>query len=124
MIVRTQETKSQWQDWVLSLLGLWMFASPWLFAYTDQAMPAWNSYVSGAIVLILSLAALVNFAVWEEWINVVVGLWLIASPWLLTYAGMASMTWNQVIVGLAVVALAAWDVWTMSHHHPTSAPAA
>lgn len=124
MVVRTQETKTQWQDWVLSLLGLWMFASPWLFAFTGQSMPAWNSYIAGAIVLILSLAALVNFTVWEEWINVAVGLWLVISPWLLGYANMTSMTWNQVIVGLLVVILAAWDVWTMRHHHPTSAPAA
>jgi hypothetical protein len=34
---------------------------------------------------VLSIAALAAFAVWEEWLNLVAGLWLVVSPWILGF---------------------------------------
>lgn len=43
---------------------------------------------------------------WEEWVNVVLGVWLILSPWILGFSGMTGAMWNAVIVGLLVGVLA------------------
>lgn len=43
---------------------------------------------------------------WEEWVNVVLGVWLILSPWILGFSGMTNAMWNAVIVGLLVGVLA------------------
>lgn len=40
-------------------------------------------------------------------VNVLLGLWLVLSPWLLRYSDEATATWNQVVVGSLVVLLAA-----------------
>jgi hypothetical protein len=54
---------------------------------------------------------------WQDWGNVVLGLWIFGSPWLLEHAmvteilgGGLSGMWNLWIVGLAVVAIALWAI--------------
>jgi hypothetical protein len=34
------------------------------------------------------------------WVVVILGLWLIVSPWVLGYSGQVNATWNAVIVGI------------------------
>lgn len=41
-------------------------------------------------------------------LNVVLGLWLVAAPFLLGYAFFAPAMWNSIVVGVAVAAMAAW----------------
>jgi len=47
---------------------------------------------------------------WEEWINVLIGSWLIAAPWLLRFSS-PSATINFVIIGLLVATLALYELW-------------
>ena len=57
---------------------------------------------------------------WQDPLNLVLGLWLIASPWVLSYSAETYATWNFVIIGSLVVLLAAsevfmlmaWEEWT------------
>jgi hypothetical protein len=56
---------------------------------------------------------------WKDAANLLLGLWLIASPWALGYAGTQTQAWNAWGVGavIAVAALAAliafqpWEEW-------------
>ncbi len=91
-------------------MAFWLFASPRLFGYSDAPVAAWNAYVVAAVVAVLSIAAMAKFALWEEWINALVGLGLIASPWLVGYTEIAAAAWNHVIVGVLIVALSGWEL--------------
>lgn len=44
---------------------------------------------------------------WEDWANVVFGLFLAASPWLLQFTGLEAATLNAVIIGGLICALSA-----------------
>jgi hypothetical protein len=56
---------------------------------------------------------------WQDPTNVVLGLWMVASPWVLQYQGVATPAANAIIVGIAIAALAvvalfrlmAWEEW-------------
>ena len=56
---------------------------------------------------------------WKDTANLVLGLWLVVSPWTLSYAGATTPAWNAHIVGviIAVAAIAAlatfqkWEEW-------------
>lgn len=109
--------KQHWQDWVNFLLGLWVIISPWTIAHvmasprnpfgvTEAAM--WNHYIVGVAVAGLAVVALSAFALWEEWINVVLGAWLLISPWLLGFNTSTALTWNAVIIGVIILWFAAW----------------
>lgn len=37
------------------------------------------------------------------WISVILGIWLIISPWVLAFSGDQPATWNSVIVGIIMV---------------------
>ena len=75
-----------------------------------------NAWISGIVIAILSIAALAAFAVWEEWLNLLAGLWAMVSPWVLGFQGTTAMT-VHVVIGIIVAALAAIELW-MLHQNP------
>ena len=105
--------KTRWQDWVNLIFGLWLFFSPWLLQYAlerpymDQTTASWNSVVCGGAVVFFAARAL--FAPkrknWEEWTNLIAGLWLIVSPWALEFSAQTVATANMVIIGLVIAFL-------------------
>jgi hypothetical protein len=88
-----------------------LFFAPWLFGFSGEQTASWNAWISGLLIAGLALAAVVELQEWEEWINLIVGLWVAVSPWLLGFAGLASALWTHVGVGLAVAILAAIELW-------------
>jgi hypothetical protein len=45
---------------------------------------------------------------WEEAFNILIGLYLLASPWALRYTDQARPTMNAVLLGLLVTMFAIW----------------
>jgi hypothetical protein len=46
-----------------------------------------------------------------DWISVALGLWLIASPWVLGFSEHGAALWNAILFGVAIVALEFIDVY-------------
>jgi hypothetical protein len=97
------------------LLGMILFFSPWLFDL-PTGTPWQVASIVGIVIAVLSIAALAAFAVWEEWLNLVAGLTLIVSPWLLGFQDSDAMT-IDVTIGLIVATLATFEIW-LSHETP------
>ena len=93
-----------------------LFFSPWLFGLSAGAQWQTASTV-GIFIAVLSVAALAAFAIWEEWLNLIVGLWLIASPWLLGFQDSSAMA-VDVSIGAVVAILAALEVWLTQDTQP------
>ena len=101
-------------DVVNLFLGMILFFSPWLFDFSAGA--EWQTAsIVGIFIAVLSIAALAAFAVWEEWLNLIAGLTLIVSPWLLDFQNSNAMTLD-VVIGTIVAALAALEVWLALGH--------
>lgn len=96
-------------DVVNLALGAVLFFSPWLFDLSAGAQWQTASIV-GLIIAVLSIAALAAFAVWEEWLNLIAGLALMVSPWLLGFQDSQAMT-IDVVIGMGVAFLAALEAW-------------
>jgi hypothetical protein len=75
------------------------------------AAAAWNAWIVGVVITALAIWAIVKFADWQDWLTGILGVWLIIAPWVLGFSSLTAAAWNQVIVGLLVVALAAWELW-------------
>jgi len=91
------------------LLAALLFVSPWLFRLTNGSgkMDLW---ATGAVVALISLAAMIAYRDWEEWANFLLGLWLIASPWLLGFAHTRAMHFG-IGIGIVIAFLAVLDLW-------------
>ncbi|HUH48537.1 MAG TPA: SPW repeat protein [Mycoplana sp.] len=105
------------QDLVTLLLAACLFLSPWVIGFVTDATPSWNAWIAGIVLGAFAIMTLSAFAEWEEWVNVVVGLWLIASPWLLGFMANTNAMWTHVILGICTAAVSAWAVWDYRHPH-------
>jgi hypothetical protein len=109
-------TNAKYCDVANLILGAFLFLSPWIFGLGGTA--AENANIAGIVIAALAIAALAAFAVWEEWLNLVVGLWTLVSPWVLGFHAETKAMTISVIVGAAVAILAAVELWMMSQLPP------
>lgn len=107
-----------WQDSINVLLGLWLVLSPWILQFQGSNPAVANAVLVGAVIAVMSLAAVLRFRYWEEWIDMAIGAWLVISPWVLGVAALTLATWNFVIIGALVFAMAGWSLYAHGAHHP------
>lgn len=109
--------EKRWQDWLMLALGIWLFVSPLYLGYVDIPQAAWNAYVVGVGLIVFSIVAIARPALWGEWINLVLGVWLIIAPFVMPHESEAAR-WNHLIVGILVVADALLAVWMQPAQQP------
>jgi hypothetical protein len=97
-----------WEDWSTLALGLWLWASPVLIGFNDPAAPP-HFFAVGFLVIVCELFAFYLFRTWEEWINIVLGLWLILASVVFFNARAAKA--DAVITGMLLVALSLFEMW-------------
>jgi SPW repeat len=112
-------TKETFIDFIkLALAALLIFA-PWMFGFASSAVASGNAWISGALIGLASVAAIVALADWEEWVSLVLGLWVVISPWVLGYhAAFVSAMRANVAIGIAVALFAAAELLIMHHDSP------
>jgi hypothetical protein len=96
--------KADWENWISMVLGIWLFFVPWIFPSTALAasvgnLADWNFWIVGVVVAVSSGMALDELKPWEEWTNLVLGFWLLISPWVLNFAAAQNLMLNAVILG-------------------------
>jgi hypothetical protein len=96
----------RWQDWAGLILGAWLAISPCVLGFTANDCATWNAVIVGVAIAAYSFIEIEMPKPWEEWVNLVLGVWLIVSPLALGYQAVPA--WNAVFVGVLVVLLAAW----------------
>lgn len=91
--------------WTLSaatVIGLWLMFSP---AVLGSAGPfADSSHVAGALVITISVVAMAEVIRIGRFLNVLLGLWLVAAPFLAAGSNLAA-TVSGVVAGALVIAL-------------------
>lgn len=105
-----QFSKRRWQDQVILLLGLWLFISPWVLNYVPGSAIALNASIAGAIMALLAAFDLYKTYAWAVMLNLLVAVWVAVSPWVDFLADRNAMMANCVLVGVAVAALALWEL--------------
>ena len=99
----------RWEDIALMLLGAAIMVSPmFIDSAGNSTMVAATALVGAAIVVIGGLEQLA-LQRWEEFLALLGGLWMMASPFVLDYAGMLR-TWH-IVLGAAVAVLALLELW-------------
>ena len=106
-----------WEDWLSMALGVVIGLSPWLAGEQGQSAVNWNAVVLGAVVVALGALELSGLQRWEEALEMLSGLWLVASPFVFGYAGTGTLRIWHFVLGAVVVLLAAleqWQDWKLS----------
>src|SRR6267142_1514786 len=61
-----------------------------------------SSLARAIFFFVVALAALLAFAEWEEWINLLLGVWVAVSAWAVGFAVHTTATWVHVVTGIIV----------------------
>ncbi|NOY67267.1 MAG: SPW repeat protein [Gammaproteobacteria bacterium] len=98
--------KQRWQDWTVVTLGIYLVLAPLIGIGTIGGVAAINSYVVGTLIALIAFSAVAQMEVWKEYINIILGFWLVAAPFVLNFTDLVAPVWNQVIVGILVAGVA------------------
>jgi SPW repeat-containing protein len=110
MAVAAFNLPKQWEDWTNWGLGIWLCLSPWALSFSGDAIATENAVIVGFLIILAEVLTLSIFEVWEEWISVILGAWLVVSSWVLTVTSTAAKA-DFVVVGVLVAALALYEMW-------------
>ncbi|HEU4585369.1 MAG TPA: SPW repeat protein [Gemmatimonadaceae bacterium] len=94
------------------LAGIWIIISAWVYGAIYTSGSAWNSIIVGIVIAVFSAIRFFSprSAVGLSWINALLGIWMIISPWVFGYAGTnTARMWNSVIFGIIVLILGVWS---------------
>ena len=111
-------THRTWEDWGGMLLGVLIVLSPWFPAETghevvdaERSLVILNTVTIGLLVFGLAQLEYVALQRWEEVAAIVLGLWLIASPYIFGYSSDGLLRFYHSSFGGLVVLLAALQLW-------------
>ena len=109
------KTWTRFEDWANVVLGAYLFFVPFIVA--ANAASIWNAGIVGILILCVALYALARpDSKGAEWTNVVLGAWMIISPFVLSSAALAgAMSINAYVVGALVIVFAGIALYRMGH---------
>jgi hypothetical protein len=96
-------------------LGIWVIISPFVVQFAQVPAAVWNNVIVGIVIALLALirTSTPRQSGWS-WANVILGIWMIISPFALG-AMTTAILWNNIILGV-VIALVACGNATMRAH--------
>jgi hypothetical protein len=109
-------------DRVSLTLALVLFVSPWALGFSDIAMAARTAWVSAIVIALVSALATQHFSEWEEWVNLAVGVGLIAAPWVLKFRSAGDAVGVFTGVGIIITTIAVAEIWQEHHHDEKAQP--
>lgn len=94
------------------LAGIWIIISAWVYGAIYTSGSAWNSIIIGIVIAVFAAIRFFSprSAVGRSWINALLGIWMIISPWVYGYVNTnEARMWNSVIFGIIVLILGVWS---------------
>jgi len=104
------------------IAGIWLIISPFVVGFSDLFNPMWNNIIVGIAVLILAGIRAADPArnVVLSWINFLLGIWLIISPFAFQVSASPRILWNNIILGIIVGLLGMWSALSVPRMTATS----
>lgn len=102
------------------LAGIYLIISAWIGSINGAER--WNGIIAGIVVAVLAASRFAeSTGPWASWLNALIGIWLIVSPWVYRYAGTGWM-WNSIVVGIIMLVLGFWATTSADRDNPVAPP--
>ncbi len=99
-----------WEDCVSMCLGALIVLTSWVVGDVGSQAAAVNAAIVGILILALGASEFLDLRRWEEGLETVCGVWLMASPFIFGYADAGTLRYWHFVLGAAVVLLAALEL--------------
>jgi hypothetical protein len=108
-LFRGDQTSVGWLSGLDTIAGIWLFVSAYVFNNVSREL-FWSNFICGIIVTVLAATRAFSAAgrrqPWMSWLNGILGVWTIITPWALRFSGDRSALWSNLITGLVIAVLA------------------
>ena len=88
-----------WRDAIELVIALWLLISPVALNFITIGHASMVAFLIGSIVICTSMLGISTEQAWEEWVTFALALFLMASPWLLSYSSSIIATVNALVSG-------------------------
>lgn len=104
--VRAGADTSAGVSWINIVLGIWVIISPFIVQFTRFPAAMWNNVIVGIVIAVLAIirTSVPRQTGWS-WVNVILGIWMIISPFALG-AMTTAVLWNNIILGIVIALIA------------------
>jgi len=110
--------QNQWKVLVTLIAGIWLVASPWALGHAEETSRMfYNVVIAGLATIVFAIADIYLTKERSEPPVVkavvgllVVGLWTVASPWILGFNAQRDMMVSTVAAGVVVAVVSLWQV--------------
>jgi hypothetical protein len=110
--------QNQWKVLVTLIAGIWLVASPWALGHAGEASRMfYNAVIAGLATILFAIADIYLTKERSEPPIVkavvgllAVGLWTVASPWILGFNTQRDMMVSAVVAGAVVAVVSLWQV--------------
>lgn len=94
-----------WASGLNIIAGIWLIIAPFVLLFDKQSGRV-DDVIVGIVVAVLAAIRVfaARDAAWLSWINAILGLWTIASPFVLGLQAQSAY-WNNVILGIVILVL-------------------
>ncbi len=99
-------------DAISLVFGTLLFLAPWIFDLSNDTARQ-NAWYAGALIALVAIMELAAFAVWAEWMNLTLGVWVVASPWIMDFSDRTTALWVHLIAGSVVAISSAVDLYVV-----------
>jgi len=102
-------------SWLNVLLGIWVIISPFVVQFAQLPAAMWNNVIVGIVIAILALIRTSTpRQIGWSWANVILGIWMIISPFALGTMTTAIL-WNNIILGVVIAIVASANASMRAH---------
>jgi hypothetical protein len=114
--------RAHWKDWLCVQMSAWIFISPWVLNFdgvvdggrsnamaTAAMTAAWNAWILGAALFILSMRVLLRARATARLMVVALGVWVFFAPWVLGFRLVRAAGWDHWISGAFIAGLSIWS---------------
>lgn len=89
------------------LAGLWLLVAPFALNYAANGGSTVNDLLVGAAIILFAGYEVVNVRnSTPSWLNVLLGAWLVAAPFVLGFTTGSAAMWNNIVTGIVVAGAA------------------
>ncbi|HEY4258328.1 MAG TPA: SPW repeat protein [Candidatus Udaeobacter sp.] len=95
--------------WLNIVFGIGVIISPFVLGF-HSPKAIWNNVITGVVVGVLALIRWSMRQPGWSWLNLILGAWLVISPFVFFLSGAAM--WNNVILGIIIAASALTNTYS------------
>ena len=128
---KTMSKMVKWLSGVNALLGAWMVVALFLLTRTSGGFSAsaWNNIIVGVAIFLIAGYNYMRAdedqpgSVGASALVALLGLWMLIAPFLVFNIDTTALLWSNILSGLIVAVLGAFNAYTASKNRRTRSPA-